>query len=145
MTMTEAGVDQDFHPPGRALQAESGTRQKARQLGLHKAQRHDRDEKHGLPFEGVGLGQVAPDPAVDAQVDARRKRPDIFAIGSEVAQLSGHKAAQYVEGQSRPLAVPERGKGQQNTAQHTCEPAANHAQQDGGLEGQIAGKKASER
>ncbi len=137
------GVDQDFDPPGRALQAEGAIGRKARELGLHEAQRHDGDEKHGLPFERVGRGQVAPDPAVDAEVHKRGKRPDVFAIGSEDAQLSGDEAAQHVERQRRPLAVPERGKRQQNAAQHAGEASADHAQQHRGLEGQIAGRKTS--
>ena len=136
-----SGVDQKLHPPGRALQAESATGRKTRKLGLHKAQRHDGDEKHGLPFERVRRGQVAPDPAIDAEVHERGERPDVFAIGSEDAQLPGDEAAQHVKGQGRPFAMPDRRKCQQNAAQHAGEPAADHAQQHRGLERQIAGHK----
>src|ERR1700693_4649495 len=90
----------------------------------------------------MGSGQVAPDPAVDAEVHEGGKRPDVFAVGSEVAELSSHEAAQHIKGQRGPLAVPERGKSQQNAAQNPGNPSPDYAQQHGGFEGQIARNKA---
>src|SRR5215472_13896898 len=71
------GVNQHHHPPGLAVQAETGAVEKARQLGLHQAQANDGDKEHDLPVEQFRRRQVAADHAIKALIDKRRERPDV--------------------------------------------------------------------
>ena len=92
-----SSVNRGFHPGAGALKAERGIWKKAGQLGVNKAQRHDRDKEHNLPVEEAGRRKVAPNPAVNAQINEGRERPDIFLVRRNLAQLPGDESAQHVE------------------------------------------------
>src|SRR5882762_93007 len=136
------GIDRHLNPPVRTLQREGRPREVVRQFAMHEPQGHDRDEKHDLPVKQSWLGQVAADPTIKAQIDKRRKRPDIFLVGRVPSQLSGDEPAQNVKGHGRPFAMQQGRKCDQAPAQHTRQTTANHAQQQGCLKRQISGKKA---
>src|SRR5437868_2150034 len=64
----------------QALQAEGCAGEKMSDLAVYEAEGHDRDKEHDLPVEQPRLRQIAPDPAVNAQVDKRRERPDVVFV-----------------------------------------------------------------
>ena len=74
------------------------------------------------------LGQVAADPAVDAQIDEGRERPDVFLVGGKAAQLAGEHSAKHVEGHRRPFAVQQRRERHQRAAQSPRQAAADYAE-----------------
>jgi len=96
-------------------------------FGLQKTQAHDGREKCHLPIEHAGTRQIAPDHAIESEIDKRRERPDIFLFRRETAQLTGNNSGKHIQGQAGPLAVQRSGQRDQRSAEPSRQTPANHA------------------
>src|SRR6202023_60139 len=84
------GVDENFEPDWPSPQDKYGMGREVSQFRPQHPQADDGDEKRDLPVKAARHRQIAPNPAVDAEVDKRREVPDLFLIGSKCAQLAGY-------------------------------------------------------
>ncbi len=84
------------------------------------------------------LPQIAPHPAVDAEVHKRRKRPDLFLFDKAPIK-TGYKGNGKVEGQAQVLMVQHGGNGKQSASAKRGERAHEDAQQNRRFKGNIGG------
>ena len=96
-------------------------------LAVQETQADDSRKEHDLPVK-ARLGQVATDPAVDAQVNEGRERPDIFFILGEAAELAGGQPAKHIERERDPFAVEQCRESHQRSAEYARHASADHAQ-----------------
>ncbi len=86
------------------------------------------------------LDQVAAHPAVEAQVDERRERPDLFLL-DEAADRAGGQAKSNVEGQREILVMQDGGNRQDRAAEHGPARPDEQAEKNDGFKGDVGGEK----
>src|ERR1019366_2230671 len=104
-------VDQ---PVGR-IEREDARGKSAMQLYADELQTQDEKEERSLPID-EGLADAASNPAIDAEIEQRRERPDGFAIGAKMAQHASQCPGENVHGQGKPLAEKHRRQSNQRSA-----------------------------
>src|ERR1700674_342795 len=128
-----------LRPQARAFQAEDGIRPEVPDLRLQETQAHDGGEKSDLPIEHARPRQIAPNHAIEGEVDERRERPDVFLFGREAAQPPGDNSGKHIQWQARPLAIHDRRQRYQRSPDPSREAPADHTQQQRRFERQVAG------
>ena len=88
----------------------------------------------------MGAFEVACDPAIDAEIDERGERPDLFRF-DEAAEGSGDGADGEIDGETPELAVQHSGDGEGDAASHGGEGAEEDSEQDGGFEADVGGEE----
>ena len=104
---------------------------------------HD-EAKHQKLAVDTGAAQDASDPAVEAEINKGRERPDFFRL-DEAAEDSGKKADGGVEGEGKVFAVVECGNGKDNAAEHGPARTDEQAEENDCLERNVGGEKIGDR
>ncbi|MGA2967472.1 MAG: hypothetical protein ABSD64_14785 [Terriglobales bacterium] len=129
-------------PQAGAFEAEDGAGPEAPDFGLQKTQADDGAEESDLPIEDARTRKIAANPAIKAEIDEGRERPDVFLFGGEAAQLAGNNSGEDIQGQAGPLAVQGGGQRYEGAADAARQTAADDAEEEGGFEREVAGEKA---
>ena len=86
------------------------------------------------------LDEIAPHPAVEAEIDEGRERPDFFFL-DEAADHAGGEAEKHVERQRQIFVVQEGWTGQDSAAQHGPAGTDQKAEKNDGLKRNSAARK----
>src|SRR5215469_7595908 len=89
--------------------------------------------------------KVSPNPAVDAQIDHRRKRPDVFPVGCILSKCAGNISGDSVQRKCEELVSPEFWDGAQGSQCDSRQAAPHYTDNDGALERDISGREARDR
>ncbi len=128
---------QHLQPPLAGEQRKQPVRKGVGQPVPARLRRHDEKQHQKLPVD-VRLAQVAPHPAVEAQVNERRERPDLLHL-DKAAQDARRQTQGCIEGQSQELMVVDRGRRQHHPAQHGPARPHQQTQQNDRFEGDVGG------
>ena len=99
----------------------------------------NQDEEQDLPVK-ARLAQVAANPAIDAEIDEGRERPDFFFFDKFSVEPCSHGYGE-IERQRQIFVVKHGGQRQCGRAGERREWSQKDAQNDGGFEGNIRRKE----
>ena len=112
-------------------------RQQPAQLHARQLRGQNVEKKQALPVH-AGTRQVAANPAIQAQIHERSEGPDVFLVGSGIAQHAPREADEHVERERSQFAVVERGQPEQGAAGGAGHASADYPQQDGGFHREVS-------
>ena len=130
---------QHLQPPLAGQQRKQPVRKRVGEPVPARLRRHDQKQHQELAVD-ARLAQVAAHPAVEAQVDEWRERPDLLLL-DKTAQHARSQTQSGVEGQRKIFVVVDRGHGQHHAAQHGPARPQQQAQQDDRGKGDVGSQK----
>src|SRR5665213_1548629 len=129
------GADGKLHQPVGRVQFEVTARIEPRQHADGKLQRRNKHQQHDLTIE-VRTTQIARDPLVEAQVDHRRERPDIFAVRKTPVNAD-NRGDRDIDKQSAIFAMRDCRQGEDQPTEHRCGWPQQQRHQNGRFKGEV--------